>query len=59
MLLSLLSQVIVLFRLPRVYGGFGLLKLHNIEYDNLHRIRSRRALHTGPTPIVDIFIVKR
>ena len=40
MLLSFLSQVIVLFRLPRVYGGFGLLKLHNIEYDNLHKIGS-------------------
>ena len=49
MLLSLLPQEVVLLWLPCVYGRFGLLKLHNIEYSILHRTQAvARTRQNGP-----------
>ena len=58
MLLSFLSQVIVFLRPPRVYGGFGLLKLHNIDILAWNTVQhNRRAtLQAGLTSTQRTFL---
>ena len=51
MLLSLLPQEVVLLWLPCVYGRFGLLKLHNIEYSNVHRMQAVARIRQN-SPII-------